>query len=304
MADTVSTHNQLTVNLANVLDDPLAGADNGIKAAAGGLSFSAAILNQSLAEAYRWLATQLVTKYGVEKATKLCEGIIDTQPLTFATGGTTLNKNYLAPFRMVNSSLPVFVLMSRSDLALDLDPVVSKGYALDNNRLYGYVRTTGTLSIQSSGAGTFYYIKADRVVTAVTATATAAVSAILGSITTVTVTNSGSDYQSVPVVTVTGGSPNDAVLTAVLTNGRVTSITITNGGTGYITVPTISIAAPGGTAGALVGTNTIPDTTIDPQWLDACMYYAAARCCEYKGAPEWIEKGKLFSQKAYSFFGT
>jgi len=76
----------------------------------------------------------------------------------------------------------------------------------------------------------------------VQATATASRSAQV--VSSVTVTNSGSGYASVPAVTFTGGAGTGAAATAVLTNGSVTSITVTNGGTGYTTDPVVAIAAP------------------------------------------------------------
>jgi hypothetical protein len=74
------------------------------------------------------------------------------------------------------------------------------------------------------------------------ATATASRSAQV--VSSITVTNPGSGYASVPAVTISGGAGTGATATAVLTNGSVTSITVNNGGTGYTTDPAVAIAAP------------------------------------------------------------
>jgi len=76
----------------------------------------------------------------------------------------------------------------------------------------------------------------------VQATATASRSAQV--VSSISVTNPGSGYASVPAVTISGGAGSGATATAVLTNGSVTSITVNNGGTGYTTDPTVAIAAP------------------------------------------------------------
>ena len=76
----------------------------------------------------------------------------------------------------------------------------------------------------------------------VQATATASRSAQV--VSSISVTNAGSGYASVPAVTISGGAGSGATATAVLTNGSVTSITVNNGGTGYTTDPTVAIAAP------------------------------------------------------------
>lgn len=76
----------------------------------------------------------------------------------------------------------------------------------------------------------------------VQATATASRSAQV--VSSISVTNAGSGYASVPAVTISGGAGTGATATAVLTNGSVTSITVNNGGSGYTTDPTVAIAAP------------------------------------------------------------
>jgi hypothetical protein len=60
----------------------------------------------------------------------------------------------------------------------------------------------------------------------------------------ITVTNRGSGYKTVPTVTVTGDGTG-ATATAVLDNGILTGITITNGGSGYTAAPNMILSAGG-----------------------------------------------------------
>jgi hypothetical protein len=75
-----------------------------------------------------------------------------------------------------------------------------------------------------------------------------------GEVTSITVTNQGSGYTSVPTVTFTSASGRDAAATAVRGTGatanKIIRIDITNPGTAYQIAPVISITGGGG-AGAL-----------------------------------------------------
>ena len=64
----------------------------------------------------------------------------------------------------------------------------------------------------------------------------------------VSVTNGGSGYTSVPTVTFTAGRGGGAGLTgtAVVTGGVVTGINVTNPGSGYVFPPTVTISGGGG----------------------------------------------------------
>ena len=66
-----------------------------------------------------------------------------------------------------------------------------------------------------------------------------------GSLTKVTITQSGAGYNAVPTVTVTGGSGVEANqiarLSATLTNGSVSALNILDVGTGYDSAPTIVV---------------------------------------------------------------
>ena len=70
----------------------------------------------------------------------------------------------------------------------------------------------------------------------------------LGTLDGINVTNGGSDYTSIPTVTIAEPSIGiGATATAVLTNGKVTSITLDTIGSGYTTKPNVTITGGGGT---------------------------------------------------------
>jgi hypothetical protein len=76
---------------------------------------------------------------------------------------------------------------------------------------------------------------------------------------TITLTNSGSGYTSVPTVVFTSSSGIGAAATAIrgttgATLNKITGITITNAGTGYQTAPVVSFVGGGGTGAAATTT--------------------------------------------------
>jgi hypothetical protein len=64
-----------------------------------------------------------------------------------------------------------------------------------------------------------------------------------GSITAVTITNGGSGYTSLPVLTLTGGGGNGAALLPVIAGGQVVGVTVLDGGRQYTSAPTIGISS-------------------------------------------------------------
>lgn len=80
------------------------------------------------------------------------------------------------------------------------------------------------------------------------ASATATVTT--GAVTAINITYAGTNYGSVPAVSITGAGTG-ATAEAVITDGVITAINITSGGTGYTTAPTIAITG---------GANTDPRT--------------------------------------------
>lgn len=65
----------------------------------------------------------------------------------------------------------------------------------------------------------------------------------------ITVTNGGSGYTSIPTVTITGGGGVKATAAATISDGSVTGITITEGGDNYESAPTVTISLPDDPAG-------------------------------------------------------
>jgi len=74
----------------------------------------------------------------------------------------------------------------------------------------------------------------------------AGVVVINGSITSIDVDNTGTNYAEPPLVSIVGGGGSGASATAVVTNSVVSRILITDGGTGYISKPEITIVGGGG----------------------------------------------------------
>jgi hypothetical protein len=65
-------------------------------------------------------------------------------------------------------------------------------------------------------------------------------------VSSVSVTNSGSGYTSTPTVTLVGGGGTGATASAMVTSGVITEITVTNGGAGYTSSPGVVITGGGG----------------------------------------------------------
>ena len=87
------------------------------------------------------------------------------------------------------------------------------------------------------------------------------VSAISGSVTSITVTAVGSGYTSAPTVTISGGGGTGATATATLTGNTVTGITVTAVGSGYTSNPTITITGGGGTGATATTIAPLPAVT-------------------------------------------
>ncbi len=88
----------------------------------------------------------------------------------------------------------------------------------------------------------------------VTATGTASI--LDGAVTDIAVTNGGTNYNSNPVITISGGGGTGASAKATVVNGVITAITVSNGGSGYATAPTVAVSG-----GALMSWNGVPYST-------------------------------------------
>jgi hypothetical protein len=101
-----------------------------------------------------------------------------------------------------------------------------------------------SISVTNGGSG---YTSVPTVVFTGTNTTIATATAVLSaSVTSIAVSAGGTLYTSAPTVVFTGGGGSGARATAVLTLGVVTSIVVTNSGTGYSTAPTISFTGGAG----------------------------------------------------------
>lgn len=99
--------NRLAVDLRILLDDPVTGVDDGIKATTDGDKFTANKINQYLLEAMRELVKRLVDNYGVNMTQDLTPGFVKTQDVVFSADGTSINKDILYPLGMVEVEVEV-----------------------------------------------------------------------------------------------------------------------------------------------------------------------------------------------------
>lgn len=163
MANVTPISNALNVAIATHLGDPpTTGATDGETASSDGVDFSATHRNLILQKAYNELAVRLIALYGVQGASAMCEGIRAQQSITFASGGTSINKDYIMQIALLKSDFNEFNLRDLNDLRQDLDPYLDAGYAIEGGKIYAFQRSAGVLSQLTSGTGTLYYIKSDR----------------------------------------------------------------------------------------------------------------------------------------------
>ena len=160
MADNIPRHNRMSVDLANILGDPLSGADNGIKAAADGRIATADTRNRRLHEAYSWILEELIKREDGTARYDI-EGLVSTQSFTFSSSGVALKKDFLVEISLGSSA--IFQKRSKDELDRDTDIRINYGYAIENGLIYGYQRSAGTLTILNAGSGTLYYYRADRI---------------------------------------------------------------------------------------------------------------------------------------------
>ena len=162
-----------------------------------------------------------------------------------ATAVTTLVTGAVNKLTLIDSGLgytstpPIVAITSAPSGGIDATAVaittqLSGGdYAVDELRIInpgaGYTETPVVRFISNTGSG---------------AIATAGIST-LGSIGIVTVSSGGSEYTSVPTVTIGGPSVGTtATAIAKIVSNSVTQIQITNAGSGYTATPTVTISDP------------------------------------------------------------
>lgn len=284
MANTTPISNALNIRLAQKLSDmPTVGGNDGDTAATDGTEFTDTQRNLALNQAYTELALRLINKYGAEAAS-ICEGLVATQSIYFISAGVTVNKDYVMPLDLL-SDTDLFLKRSKAFLDQDKDTYIDRAYAIEAGKIYVYTRAAS------------------------------------GTVGDIIITAGGTGYGAAPAVTLTappsGGT--QATATCTISGGIVVTITITNVGAGYVSAPTVSFASGAATATATLGTgilllrdsnsgtfyyikadrhdtatagdvavNIAPDTTIDAQWLEWCMEYAAWWLAINKGAEPWL----------------
>ena len=71
-------------------------------------------------------------------------------------------------------------------------------------------------------------------------------------VSSITITNGGSGFSTVPTITLSGGGGTGATATATVFNGIIQTVNITNIGSGYTTSPTVTVTGGGGSNAVLV----------------------------------------------------
>lgn len=161
MADNIPLHNQNTVNLQRLLDDPVSGSNNGVKAGTNGLVFTSALLNQYLQISYEWIAQKLELEQ--------MSGIVKfTNATQFSSSGTSIPLNFLKQVSLVKSTNTEYNFRYQTpnhkiELDTDTRPEYNREYTIYNNKLFAYERQNGILTALDSGDYILQYIFAERI---------------------------------------------------------------------------------------------------------------------------------------------
>lgn len=67
-----------------------------------------------------------------------------------------------------------------------------------------------------------------------------------GQVRQIDVDTEGSNYTSVPTISISGGGGTGATATAVISGGKLVAVNVTNPGSGYISAPTVTVTGGGG----------------------------------------------------------
>lgn len=94
---------------------------------------------------------------------------------------------------------------------------------------------------------------------------------------TVTVTNEGTGYTSVPTVTISGGGGTNLSVLPVISGGKVIRVDIISRGAGYTAAPTITLSGGGGTGATVATTITSPTEYLLPAVADKEEFRTAIR---------------------------
>ena len=153
----------------------------------------------------------------------------------------------------------------------------------NNNALRIYWPTSSVRSITLTNGGSGYTTIPTVVFTGANTTiATATANLTPTTIASITVTAGGTGFTSAPTVVFTGGGGSGATATAAFSGGAVTTITVTNGGSGYTSVPTISFTGGGG-SGATATAVLTPTSVASLTLGGGGSGYAAAPTISFSG---------------------
>ena len=129
----------------------------------------------------------------------------------------------------------------------------STGQWVNGVSLYNYKSSEGVtfgsltkINVVTSGTGYDAQNKPNLIIEGGGGTGAAGEVVVNGSLSDIVLTNGGTGYTTVPIVSIAGGGGEGATATAVISNGAVTKILIENGGTGYTSAPQISLVGGGG----------------------------------------------------------
>ena len=160
-------HNRNTIELANLLDDPLSGADEDIKVNNGGKIFSSTKLNEYLCRSYRWLVDEIIARFGVEGAADQVQELIATHGSTMSSGSKAANKDYIRAISLHgSSSLQKYDFITPSEwhkIETDLKVQAVRVFTVLGGNILASQRTNGAMANSGSLGFKMYYMKADRV---------------------------------------------------------------------------------------------------------------------------------------------
>ena len=121
-----------------------------------------------------------------------------------------------------------------------------------------------------------------------------------GFVSSITITNPGLGFTSIPTVTISGN--NGATAFANISNGKLSSINVTNAGSGYTQAPTVTISGGGG-SGALAQANlssynflNTQNAGFDSSYIEYLRYALARLMCSEYGILFNPESEKVFQQ--------
>lgn len=169
MADNVPKHNKNIVFLTELLQDPVSGADNGVKAATDGSVYSSTYRELCMADGYKWVGNEVIKRVAdKDRVQDLISGLIVNATLSQVTAGIAVKSDYLETLAVVRSTSSTppykYILPSLKDQA-DMDnlPDLKRCYTIYGGVLYSYTRTNQKLTADNSISLIHKYFKLERI---------------------------------------------------------------------------------------------------------------------------------------------